>query len=149
MRKIIKDSPSKSCSLDPLPPWLLKQCQDTLLPVITEIVNLSLSTAIFPGNCKEAILTPLIKKILQDPEKLLPHLKPTFYFQNVEKVVAMYVRDYMTANGLHELFQSAYKKLHSPETALLYVQDALLRALDNQQAAVLVLLLLTLLITIF
>ncbi len=55
----------------------------------------------------------------------------------------------MTANGLHELLQNAYKKLHSTETALLYVQDALLRALDNHQAAVLVLLLLTLLITIF
>ncbi len=34
VRKIIKDSPSKSCSLDPLPTWLLKQCLDTLLSVI-------------------------------------------------------------------------------------------------------------------
>ncbi len=46
----------------------------------------------------------------------------------------------MTANGLHELLQSAYKKLHNTETALLCVQDALLKALDNHQAAVLELL---------
>ncbi len=46
----------------------------------------------------------------------------------------------MTANGLHKFLQSAYKKLHSTETALLCVQDALLRALDNHQTAVLVLL---------
>jgi hypothetical protein len=46
----------------------------------------------------------------------------------------------MTENGLHEALQSAYKKFHSTETALLCVQDALLRALDNHQAAVLVLL---------
>ncbi len=52
----------------------------------------------------------------------------------------MYVRDYMTANVLYELLQSAYKKLHSTETALLCVHDALLRALDNHQAAVLMLL---------
>ncbi len=46
----------------------------------------------------------------------------------------------MTANGLHELLQSAYKKLHNTETALLCVQDALLRVLENHQAAVLTLL---------
>ncbi len=53
-------------------------------------------------------------------------------------MVAIYVR--MTANGLHELLQTAYEKLHSTETALLCVLDARLRVLDNHQAAVLVLL---------
>ncbi len=55
-------------------------------------------------------------------------------------MVAMYVRDYMTANGLHELLQSAYKKVHSTDIALVWVQDALLRACDNHQAAVIMLL---------
>ncbi len=41
----------------------------------------------------------------------------------------------MTANGQHELHQSAYKKLHSKETALQSVQGVLLRALANHQAA--------------
>ncbi len=112
VRKIIKDSLSKSCSLDPLPTWLLKQCIDTLLPVITGIVNLSLSMATFPDNFKEAI-----------------PISNLHFISKKWKVVAMYVRDYMTANGLHDLLQSAYKKLHSTETALLCVQDALLRLL--------------------
>ncbi len=58
----------------------------------------------------------------------------------MEKVIPMYAMDYITADGLHELLQSAYKKLHSAETAMLCVQDVFLRALDNHQAAVLVLL---------
>ncbi len=99
--------------------------------------------AIFLDNFKETILTPLIKKILLDPE-ILKNFHPIsnlcFIYKIVEKVVAMYIRDYMTANGLHELLKSGSKKLHSTETALLCVQDALLRALDNHQAAVLVLL---------
>ncbi len=98
--KIIKESPSKSCSLDPLPTWLLKHCLDTFLPVITEIGKLLLSTTTFPDNFKEAILTPLIKMILLNHEILknfciISNLR--FISKIVEKVVAMYVRDYMTS----------------------------------------------------
>ncbi len=112
--------------------------------------------ATFPDNLKKAILTPLIKKILLDYEILkifclISNLR--FIPKSVEKVVAMYVWDYMSATRFYELLQSAYKKLHSTEAALLLVQDALLRALDKHQAAVLVMLdlsaLLTLLIIIF
>ena len=43
--KLINKSASKSCDLDPIPTWLLKLCLDPLLPVITHIVNVSLSTS--------------------------------------------------------------------------------------------------------
>ena len=46
--KIIRNIASKSCSLDPLPTWLLKLCLGELLPVITCIVNLSVSTSNVP-----------------------------------------------------------------------------------------------------
>ena len=39
---IIKLSPAKSCELDPLPTWLLKECKAELVPLITDIVNMSL-----------------------------------------------------------------------------------------------------------
>ena len=39
---IIKLSPGKSCELDPLPTWLLKECIAELVPLITDIVNMSL-----------------------------------------------------------------------------------------------------------
>ena len=39
---IIKLSPVKSCDLDPLPTWLLKECKAELVPLITDIVNMSL-----------------------------------------------------------------------------------------------------------
>ena len=43
VHKIIMNSPSKSCSLDPIPTWLLKCCINELLPIITSVINLSLS----------------------------------------------------------------------------------------------------------
>ena len=39
-----------------------------------------------------------------------------------------------------ELYQSAYKKHHSTETALLKVQDDILRAIDNNCCVILLLL---------
>ena len=48
IRKIIQRSASKSCSSDPVQTWLLIEHLVVMLPVITDIVNLSLSTGVFP-----------------------------------------------------------------------------------------------------
>ena len=46
----------------------------------------------------------------------------------------------MDNNGLYEAFQSAYRQLHSTETALLRVHNDILQAVDNCGGAILVLL---------
>ena len=48
--------------------------------------------------------------------------------------------EHLTTNGLHEELQSAYKPLHGTETALMRVQHDIANAMDNNQAALLVLL---------
>ena len=53
---------SESCDLDPIPTWFLKLCLSEQLPVITYIVNLSLSTSTVPYELKLALITPLLKK---------------------------------------------------------------------------------------
>ena len=40
LKKIIMSSNSKSCTLDPIPTSILKQCLDCLLPILVKIVNL-------------------------------------------------------------------------------------------------------------
>ena len=52
VRKIIHSPPTKSCALDLIPAWLLKKCEDELIPVLTLIVNTSLSCAEFSNNLK-------------------------------------------------------------------------------------------------
>ena len=42
VKKVILQSPSKSCMSDPLPTTLLKDAIDELLPVLTKIVNSSI-----------------------------------------------------------------------------------------------------------
>ena len=41
--KLLVKSPSKSCELDLMPTYLLKQCVNNVLPVITAMVNKSLN----------------------------------------------------------------------------------------------------------
>ena len=69
-----------------------------------------------------------------------PISKLRFLSKGIEKVVASQLVDYLEENNLYEMFQSAYKKHHSVEIALIRVQDDILRAIDNHCSVILVLL---------
>ena len=56
----------KSCDLDPVLAHILKGCKSTLLPTLTSITNLSLQSACMPGQLKEAVVRPKLKKQLLD-----------------------------------------------------------------------------------
>ncbi len=43
VEKLIRHSATKSCDVDPIPTWVLIQCIDALLPIITRSINLYLS----------------------------------------------------------------------------------------------------------
>ena len=58
----------------------------------------------------------------------------------IEKVAAMHLTNYLCDNNLNESLQSAYKKDHSCETALLRVQNDILKSIDDKQCVVLLLL---------
>ena len=62
VRRIIMQSPCKSCPLDTIPTRILKECIDELLPTITRIVNRSILDGYVPTALKEALVTPLLKK---------------------------------------------------------------------------------------
>ena len=143
IKKIILNSKSTQCPSDPIPTHLLKQCITSLLPTITQIVNMSLSTASMPAKFKKAIVVPLLKKVSLNVESLKnfrPVSNLAFLSKVIEKVVAARLKEHMDTNQLHEIYQSAYKKFHSCETALLKVKDDILKAVDNKKCVLLVLL---------
>ena len=143
IEKIIKASKSTSCPLDALPTTLLKKCLAVLLPAITQIINVSLSSGEFPRSFSHALVKPLLKKPNADCE-ILKNYRPvsnlTFLSKILEKVVARRLFTYMSQNGLHEKMQSAYRNAHSTESALLRVQNDILRQLNTKKGVILVLL---------
>ena len=110
VEKIIRKSPSKSCDLDPLPTWLLKECLHELSPIITDLINISMSCAHVNQEMKEAIVTPLLKKI--NLELILKNFRPvsnlSFISKTIERVVASQLSHHMKINGLIEVFQSGF-----------------------------------------
>ena len=73
--KYLVSSGVKTCALDPLRSLLLTECFDTLLPVITRIVNLSPTTGNVPRHFKEAMVRPKLKKDSLD-HQLFSHFRP-------------------------------------------------------------------------
>ena len=70
VEKALSGAPNKSCELDPLPTWLLKQSSEQLTPLITAIVNKSLATSHVPASFKKAVVRPLLKKPDLNPDVL-------------------------------------------------------------------------------
>ena len=138
---------SKSCPLDPMPTSVVKQCSDELLSIITKIIDSSPSTGHLPSSFKIAEAIPLFKKCTLDPTALqiyrsVSNLK--FVSKATDKAaieqLLNYLMDYLMDNDLFPHLQSAYRKHHSCETALLRVLNDLLSTVDSKRDTVFVLL---------
>ena len=76
--KLIKSYPVKSCLLDSLPVAVFREVYMTMIPLLTTIVNQSLTTAQMPSVIKEAMITPILRKPQLDQDLLISHLNFPF-----------------------------------------------------------------------
>jgi len=140
VRRIIMQSPVKSCTLDPVPTFLLREFVDLLLPYVTTMVNESLMAGRLPDSHKHAIITPLLKKPgldSTDVANFRPVSNVSFLSKIVERAVAIQLNAHLSANGLLPRYQSAYRKKHSTETAMLRVWSDFLTSADVREVTLL------------
>lgn len=141
--EVIKKYPNKSCALDPMPTWLVKQHIDVLLPTLCRIVNTSLQSGVFPNDLHKSIITPVLKKTTLN-HNILKNYRPIanleFTSKVLEKCAASQTTEYINSHNLSEPMQSAYRSCHSTETALACVHNDFMRAIDNQKAVLLLML---------
>ena len=103
----------------------MKKCYNSLLPVITDIVNLYLENAIVHTAFKQAVADLILKKDSLDHEvykNYRPISNLSFISKTTEKDVAERLNCHLDNANLYEIFQSANKKGHSTETALTRIQ---------------------------
>ena len=143
VRSIVLKSNPTTCALDPLPTSLLLECIDTVLPSLTQIINDSLTSGIFPASFKQALVKPLLKKPSLDVNNLSnyrPVSNLSFFSKVLEKVILKQLLAYLNSHSLISQSQSAYRPFHSTETALLKVTTDVLMSLDEGNMSILTLL---------
>ena len=129
----IRELPSKSCELDPMPIILLKLTIEVVSPVITCIITISLLSGEFSKNLKDALLKPLIKKM--GLELFFKSFQPVSNLLHVSKLVERFAADrlveHVTQNEFSEKFHSAYRASHSTKTALIHLRNDILLNMDR------------------
>ena len=143
VRNVILSMSDSTCSLDFLPTKLLKSCLPALLTPITNLINLCIAESTVPSEFKHALITPLLKKDSL-PKDDLSSYRPISNLNFLSKVLERIINNRLLThlNSFPSLspFQSAYRKFHSVETALLKIQNDLLLAIDKKKVSAVVLL---------
>ena len=145
VKDLISKSSKKSSSMVPIPTPLVIQCQDVLLPVITRMINLSSQSGVFADDWKQADVHPQLKKSKTETafENLRPISNLSFVSKLTERAVFNQTNDHLNSHELYPKNQSAYRKSHSTETALLRVKHDILLNMNRQHVTLLVILDLT------
>lgn len=143
LMKIISTMKNKTCRSDPMPTSLVKSCMSLLQHILLHIINISLSNNVFPHQLKTALVTPIIKdenKNAEDFKNYRPVSNLPFLAKLLETVMYIELNDYIESYSLHSKYQSAYRRFHSCETALVQVVDDIQQMISNKQHVSLVLL---------
>ena len=142
IKNIINKMAPKHSQIDPLPTWLVKNCLNEFLPIISEIVNTSLITGIMPHTLKHALIKPLLKGTNLDLVKknYRPVSNLKFLSKVVETAVIQQFTQHLNVNNLNDPRQSAYKPLHSTETLLSKIHNDIMIKGNQDEVTILVLL---------
>ena len=135
VRRIIMSSPIKSCTLDPMSTFLVRQHVDLLLPYVTTMINSSLTQGRLPESQKHRLWRHCYKTGpgTSSMANFRPVSNLSFMSKVVEKVVSQQLNEHLTDQALLPRHQSTYRKYHSTEThTMLRVMSDVLTAADQQ-----------------
>ena len=117
---------TKATGLDCIGPRLLKIAPNVLKPSITYIINRSIESGGFPCTWKNAKVNPIFKTGDKDnvnnyrPISILP-----------TQWIATKLMSYLDKYALLHKNQSGFRKNHSTESALIFLTDTWLKAINE------------------
>ena len=132
---------SSSCGVDELGSCVLKLVKNEITPVLTHIVNLSISNYSFPSKWNKAKVIPLHKKdeILYPKNYRPVSLLPVFS-KVLERCIFLQMVRYLEENNLLHPSHHGFRAKHSTSTALIQMFDSWIEAFeDDEVSAVLML----------
>jgi len=139
--RLLRSMPFKSSPLDFIPTSLIKSCSGAFSHVLARLANLSFEHSTFPAKFKTAQVTPLLKKHGlddSDPANYRPISNLNTISKVLERLVLARVVPHVSASPSFDAMQSAYRRRHSTETALLKITDDIFAGFDNHRSTILV-----------
>ena len=127
--------------MDKLHMSVIKDALPVILPVLTELINRSLLTSVFPSTWKDSVVIPILKEGDHEvadnnrPVSLLPALSKI-----CERAAPNQLTEYTTRQKCLTEHQNGNKKKHSTERLHIFMSDMILEAMDRKQITALVLL---------
>ena len=119
----------------------IKDALPCILPVITDMINRSLQTSVFPSTWKISEVIPLLKEGDHEvannnrPLSLLPAISKI-----CERVALNQLTSYTNKKKCLSKHQSGNKQLHSCETLGVFMTDKIFKAMDSKELTVIILL---------
>ena len=133
VREIIEGlKSSSSCGWDEIPPSVVKQTLESTLLPLTHVINLSLSTGVFPDEMKIAKVIPLFKSgdttsfSNYRPVSVLP-----VFSKILERIMYNRLLAFINNNNLLYDYQFGFRNKRSPNLALIFLVDKISTALEN------------------
>ena len=120
---------SASFGLDNIDTAVIKLIKPYILPALTHVINLSLTTKVFPTDWKKSKVIPLFKKgDSLDPKNYRPVAILPIFSKVLERVVFDQIIQYLDDNSLLHPCHHAYRANHNTTTALIQMSDTWLNA---------------------
>ena len=132
---------SSSCGIDDIGSCVLKLIKTEITPVLTHIINLSISQQTFPLLWKKAKVIPLHKKdeVLYAknyrPVSLLPVLSKV-----LERCVFVQMVTYLEENDLLHPSHHGFRAKHSTVSALIQMFDTWIDAFEDEEVSAVIML---------
>ena len=130
----------KAAGIDGLSGIFIKDGAKILSKPISDLINLSISQSSVPESCKVAKLKPLFKKGFKlEPKNFRPISLLPLISKVLEKVIHDQMQTFLTDNNIIYCYQSGFRKFHSTDTCLSYLNNNILKGIDCGLITVLIL----------
>jgi hypothetical protein len=125
---------SKSCGLDNIDSYALKLLREQITPPLTHIINLSLTSGVFPTCFKMGKVVPLYKGKgeLLEPSSYRPVCLLPVASKVLERCIFLQIVAYMEGNNYFHPNHHGFRSGHSTASALLQMYDSWLEDVDKQ-----------------
>lgn len=133
-------SKSRGISPDGIQLSYLRDVLSSIVPPLTYLYNLSLSTGVYPSLWKTSYIIPLNKiAVPASPSDTRPIANLSHLAKAFDAIITRQITSYLESNRLLNYQQSGFRCNHSTQTALLRILDDVRQGIDQGHVTILVL----------